>query len=63
MTRIPAIIPVRYLRSDLIIEVSHIVVFMGEIDPYVKTHCLHKDGATIPDSSGRKLCLAAELAT
>jgi hypothetical protein len=39
--------------QDLIIEVSHIVVFTGEIDPYAKTR-LHKDGATIPDSSGRK---------
>ena len=40
--RIPAITRVRYHRSDLIVEVSHVVGFMGE--DYVETRCLRKDG-------------------
>lgn len=40
--RIPAITRVRYHRNDLIIEVSHVVGFMGE--NYVETRCLHKGG-------------------
>jgi len=40
--RIPAIACVRYHRNDLIIEVSHVVGFMGE--NYVETRCRHKDG-------------------
>jgi len=39
--RIPAIACVRYHRNDLIIEVSHVVGFMGE--NYVETRCRHKD--------------------
>lgn len=38
--RIPAIAHVRYHRSDLIIEVIHVVGFMGE--NHVETRCHHK---------------------
>jgi hypothetical protein len=40
--RIPAIARVRYHRKDLIIEVSHVVGFMGE--NYIETRCRYKDG-------------------
>jgi hypothetical protein len=40
--RIPAITRVRYHRNDLVIEVSHVVGFMGE--NYVETRCRHKAG-------------------
>jgi hypothetical protein len=47
--RIPAIARIRYHRHDLIIEVSHVVGFMGE--NYVETRCRHQnepgDGAWI----------------
>jgi hypothetical protein len=39
--RIPAITHVRYHNSDRIIEVSHVIGFMGE--NYVETRCRHKD--------------------
>lgn len=39
--RIPAVGQVRYHRSDLIIEVRHVVGFMGE--NYVETRCLRKN--------------------
>ena len=42
VTRILSITCVRYHYSDLIIEISHIVGFIGE--NYVKTRCLHKAG-------------------
>ena len=38
----PAIARIRHHRNDLIIEVSHVVGFMGE--NYVETRCCHKDG-------------------
>jgi hypothetical protein len=41
--RIPAIAHVRYHGSDVSIEVTHIVGFMGEA--YVETRCRHKDGS------------------
>lgn len=40
--RIPAITRIRYHRDDLVIEVSHVVGFMGE--NYVETRCRHKAG-------------------
>jgi hypothetical protein len=40
--RIPAIAHVRYHRSDVTIEVTHVVGFMGE--NYVETRCRRKDG-------------------
>jgi hypothetical protein len=40
--RIPAIAHVCYQRSDVTIEVRHVVGFMGE--NYVETRCRRKDG-------------------
>jgi len=39
--RIPAITRVGYSRSDMTIDVIHVVGFMGE--NYVETRCRHKD--------------------
>jgi hypothetical protein len=39
--RIPGITHIRYRRSDLIIEVSHVVGYMGE--NHVETRCLRTD--------------------
>jgi hypothetical protein len=40
--RIPAIAHVRYHRSDVTIEVTHVVGFMGE--NYVEARCRRRDG-------------------
>jgi hypothetical protein len=41
--RIPAIDQVRYHRSDVSVEVTHVVGFMGE--NHIETRCRGKDGS------------------